>query len=244
LKTNSILIIIPAYNEERNIARVLSDLLARALDADILVVNDGSSDRTREAASAFPVTVISHPVNLGYGAALQTGFHYAKNKGYGYCVQFDADGQHDASDLPRMIDAVRQGDADIVIGSRFLDRTGNMRLGPMKTAAIALFRSLIYRTTGVSVTDPTSGFKGVAREVFTHYADQRDFPSDFPDADILIRMLLRRFRIKEIPVTMRERETGVSMHSGLKPVMYMLKMLLSVLIVLLNDRLARRRGVL
>ena len=141
-----------------------------------------------------------------------------------------------------MMDALRGGDADMIIGSRFLDhRSSSFRLGPMKTAAIAFFRGLIYRTTGARLTDPTSGFKGVSFPVFSHYAKQNEFPADFPDADILIRTLLQQYRIKEIPVHMRPREQGVSMHSGLKPVMYMMKILLSVFIVVLNDRLARRR---
>ncbi|WP_309120789.1 glycosyltransferase family 2 protein [Paenibacillus sp.] len=241
MNPKSILILIPAYNEELNIAGVLQELLAMRLDADILVVNDGSTDRTKEVASAFPVTVLSHPCNLGYGAALQTGFRYAQRRGYAYCLQFDADGQHDALDVPGMIEAVRRDDADIVIGSRFLDRESGMKMGAMKTIAIAFFRGLIYRTTGKKISDPTSGFKGISHALFSQYAKQQEFPSDFPDADILIRTLLQQFQIKEIPVRMRPRELGVSMHSGLKPVMYMLKVLLSVLIVLLNDKLSRGR---
>ena len=240
MDSKSVLIIIPAYNEEHNISRVLTELLALSIDADILVVNDGSSDRTKAVASAFPVLIISHPCNLGYGASLQTGFQFAERRGYDYCLQFDADGQHNADELPGMIAAVRQDDADIVIGSRFLEGKENMKMGVMKTAAISIFRSLIYRTTKAQISDPTSGFKGMNRAVFTHYAKQNEFPADFPDADILIRMLLRRFRIKEIQATMRPRDQGVSMHSGLKPIMYMMKIMLSVFLILINDRLTRR----
>jgi glycosyltransferase involved in cell wall biosynthesis len=241
LSPKSILIIIPAFNEEPNLPGVLSAMLELSLETDILVVNDGSSDRTKEIAASYPVTVISHPCNLGYGAALQTGFQFACKRDYRYCLQFDADGQHDSSDLPGMIAALREDDADIIIGSRFLDRGGAMKMGPLKTFAISFFRSLIFRTTGATITDPTSGFKGISRAAFTHYAQQNEFPTDFPDADIVIRMLLQRYRFKEIPVKMRPRETGVSMHSGLKPIMYMMKIMLSVFLVLLNDWLTRRR---
>lgn len=235
-----LLIILPAYNEALNISKVLDELLSIPIQADILVVNDGSMDGTEEIASTFPVKVITHPCNLGYGAALQTGYRYASLMGYEYCLQFDADGQHNPSDLFRMIDAFNQQTADIIIGSRFLEESKSPHLVWKKKIAISFFRTIIYRLTGAKITDPTSGFKGFSRKVFSHYSLDEQFPADFPDADILIHMLLNNYQMREIPVTMREREFGESMHSGLKPIIYMMKIMLSIMIVLLRHRLTKK----
>ena len=234
------LIILPAYNEVNNISNVLEELLSIPFKADILVVNDGSIDGTEDIASTYPVKVISHPCNLGYGAALQTGYRYAFLKGYEYCLQFDADGQHNPTDLNRMADAFNQQTADIIIGSRFLNKSKSSPIPWKKKIAISFFRTIIFRLTGMKITDPTSGFKGFSRKVFTFYSQQGQYPADFPDADILIHMLLNNFRIKEIPVTMREREFGESMHSGWKPFYYMTKIMLSILLVLLRHRLTKK----
>ena len=236
------LIIIPAYNEEACIARTLAGLLAERLDADILVINDGSADRTGAIVQAMPVYLIQHPVNLGYGAALQSGYKFALSNGYRYVVQFDADGQHHTSDLIGLLAEIRKNDADVVIGSRFL---GNPRLdlGRKKTAAIKAFRFLIRMLTQREVTDPTSGLRGLNVSMFGFYSERGQFPTDFPDADIIIDMLLRRYRLREFPIGSREREAGVSMHSGIRPLIYMLKVMISIIAVWLKYTLNGRRDV-
>jgi glycosyltransferase involved in cell wall biosynthesis len=236
---NKYLIIIPAFNEEANIGKVLQGISAMQLPVDVLIIDDGSIDRTAEIAKAHAAVVVSHPCNLGYGAALQTGYQYAFAKGYRYLIQFDADDQHDPASLPAMIAELEKGETDILIGSRYLVDTG-FAAGFMKKTATAFFRWLIARLTGVKISDPTSGLRGIAWKVFSYYSVRDRFPADFPDADILIQMILRGYRIKEIPVQMRQRHAGTSMHAGVKPFFYMLNMMLSIGIVLLRHQLTKK----
>lgn len=236
---NKYLIIIPAFNEEANIGKVLQGIQAAKLPADVLIIDDGSIDHTAKIAGAHGAIVVSHPCNLGYGAALQTGYQYALAKGYSHLIQFDADDQHDPASLSPLIAEIEKGKADIVIGSRYLVHSG-FAAGPMKKIATAFFRWLIAGVTGVKVTDPTSGLRGIAARVFGYYSVKDRFPADFPDADILIQMILRGYRVKEIPVQMRERNAGVSMHAGFKPFFYMLKIMLSIGIVLLRHQLTKK----
>lgn len=230
------LLIIPAHNEELNISKVLNELYSYNLDLDILVVNDGSTDKTRVILENQRVKSISLPYNLGYGGAVQTGFKYAVMKGYRYIIQFDGDGQHDSGDIPLILSKLKESGADIVIGSRFLGR-GSFRTGLFKKLAIQLFRLIIKTFTGVKITDPSSGLQGLSKRAFTHYADMGHYPNDYPDADILIHMILSKYRIIEIPANIRARNGGKSMHSGVKPVFYILKMLVSILIVLLREKI-------
>lgn len=234
------LVIIPAFNEEENLGGVLEGLLAQELPAHILVVDDGSLDRTAAVAARYPVKVISHPYNLGYGAALQTGYKYAVEKEYEYVLQFDADGQHNPEDLHRIIAELRKGDADILMGSRYLEGSTTFRSGPMKKMAVQYFRWLIRILTGVRVSDPTTGLRGISKRVFHYYAVRDRFPADFPDADILIQMILRKYRIREVPAHMRIREAGVSMHAGLKPLLYMMKIMLAIFVVMLQYKMMKR----
>jgi glycosyltransferase involved in cell wall biosynthesis len=237
---NRFLIVIPAFNEEENIGRVLEGLIETGVPADILVVNDGSRDRTEEVAKKYPVTVLSHPCNLGYGAALQTGYKYASKMGYPYIIQFDSDGQHDPADLPAIMRELQEGGADIVMGSRFLNESGGFETGMIKGAGIRFFRLIIRRLTGKRISDPTSGLRGVASSVFNYYSIRDRFPADFPDADILIQQILMKYNIKEVPAHMRRRESGISMHAGLKPLFYMLQILLSILVVMLRHKLTKK----
>jgi glycosyltransferase involved in cell wall biosynthesis len=233
------LIIIPAYNEARSIDRVLKGIAQQKLNADILVVNDGSEDETELQVLQNPVFLITHPTNLGYGAALQTGFKFAIFKKYRFVIQFDADDQHHPQDLRGIMDGLNQGNADVVIGSRYLgDPSYNP--GRLKKTAVTLFKALIHRFTKVHITDPTSGLRGLSEKVFGYYAVSNRFPADFPDADILIQMILNQFRVREVPARSRLRMQGVSMHTGIKPVYYLLKILLSILTVLLRHRITKR----
>lgn len=229
-----IVIIMPAYNEARNIGAVLADVRRQMPAADMLVVNDHSQDETARVAAEAGAVVLNLPCNLGYGGAVQTGFRYAVAKGYDYGVIMDADGQHNAGDIPALLDVVRRGEADLALGSRFL---GRLEYHPSwaKRLGMALFRRLASRLTGQRITDPTSGFQAMTREVMQFFAED-NYPSDFPDADTIITVHFAGFRIKEVPVTMRERLSGQSMHTTWKSIYYVFKMMFSIFIVWLRRR--------
>jgi len=228
------LVVIPAFNEEESIVKVVNSISALSIDADILVINDGSSDCTEIILKSRNLNVISLPFNLGYGAALQTGYKYATQRNYEYIIQFDGDGQHDANDIKTIIEILTTTDSDIVIGSRFLGK-GNFKLGFMKKTAINIFRFLIRHLTRTKITDPTSGLQGLKRGAFEYFSKMGHYPSDFPDADILIFMLRSGYKITEFPTNIKVREAGKSMHSGLKPIIYFIKILLSIIIILLRS---------
>ncbi len=235
------LIIMPAYNEAENIGRVLDEVLGQNLNADIVVVNDGSADATEAVAKSRGVKVITHPFNLGYGAALQTGFKYASIRGYEYVVQFDSDGQHRAEDLFKIICSLENKEADIIIGSRFMEG-GNFGAGISKKIVIRMMCALIKLITGAAITDPTSGFKGYLRQIYRYYSEYNHFPDDYPDADILVKMLKMGYTVRELPISARRREHGVSMHSGLKPLVYLLQILLSILIITIRNEKPASKG--
>lgn len=228
------LIIIPAYNEGQNIGNVLDEIIDMDLDIDILVVDDGSFDNTRHIVTEKGVDIISHPYNLGYGAALQTGFKYAVKEGYRYVIQFDGDGQHHCEYIRDMMREIEEGEYDIIIGSRFLANKGH-KIDILKILVIYLLRILIKIFTGKKVTDPTSGFQGLSHRTLKYYSLMGNFPYDYPDADIIIQMLRLKYNLKEIPINIKERVNGQSMHSGIKPLIYLCKMLLSIFIVMLRD---------
>ncbi|HOV79239.1 MAG TPA: glycosyltransferase family 2 protein [Bacillota bacterium] len=229
------LVIIPAYNEEENIGKVLKDIRSLNIALDIVVVNDGSTDNTRHVVREAGEKAINLPYNLGYGAALQTGFKYAALKGYEYVVQFDADGQHDPGDVLNILHLLRAGGCDIVIGSRFLGK-GSFKAGVLKRIAISVFRFIIRAATGVKITDPTSGLQGLSKRAYNYYAVTGNYPEDFPDADTLINMILSNYRVREIPADVKDRYSGKSMHTGYKTIFYFFKMLVSILVVLLRKK--------
>ncbi|WP_078409079.1 glycosyltransferase family 2 protein [Priestia abyssalis] len=233
------LILIPAYNEEGNLKKVLQSLTDVRPDADILIVSDGSTDETENIAKAFPVYVISHPTNLGYAAALQTGFKYAAAKGYDIVIQFDGDGQHDPHYVGDMLHAFSDKGADIVLGSRFLRKSG-METGVSKRLVIFFFRFLIWLITGAKITDPTSGFRGYKHNVYRRFTHA--FPNEYPDSNFIIELLLREYNLVEIPVNMKNREHGISMHAGFRPVLYVAQVVLSIIIVWLRCKWLKKEG--
>jgi glycosyltransferase involved in cell wall biosynthesis len=226
------LVIIPAHNEAANISRVLSEVQSAGLALDILVVDDCSTDETAAMASSAGARVLHLPCNLGYGGAVQTGFRYAVRHGYGMGVLMDADGQHDPGCIRDLLRPVREGEADIALGSRFLGRM-EYHTTPIKRLGMTIFRVLVSRVTAQRITDPTSGFQALNHEVMAFFASD-NYPVDFPDADTILLLHFAGFRLTEVPVTMRERLSGVSMHSSWKPVYYVFKMFLSIFIVLLR----------
>ena len=226
-----VLVIVPAYNEEESLPVTLAELRRRASGFDVLVVDDGSRDRTARVARESGVPVVSHTVNLGVGGALQTGFRWALLYGYGVGVQLDADGQHDPGCLEALLEPVLSGACDVSIGSRYVARSG-YRAPLARRLGMMLFSSVVRLTVGQHITDTTSGFRAYDREVME--VCQHDFPKDFPDAPLLIYLARRGFRLAEVPVEMRTREAGRSFYTLSKSLYYPYKNMLASLMVLLK----------
>ncbi len=228
---NKILTLIPAYNEEQNIAKVITELKADFPDSDVLVINDCSKDNTLKVLQEIDANYISTSYNSGYAGALQLGFKYAVAKGYSYVIQFDGDGQHVANQAKKLYEAAKDTDSDIIIGSRFLKKT-NYKHSFFRKVGTKLFSLLIRMINRVKISDPTSGFQILNRKTFTHYSKMGNFP-EYPDANLLIAMLLDGYKVSEVSVQMREREFGESMHGGIiKPIKYMIKMIYSIFVIL------------
>jgi glycosyltransferase involved in cell wall biosynthesis len=226
-----VLVIVPAYNEEESLPVTLDELRRRSPGLDVLVVDDGSRDRTAQVARESGVPVVSHPVNLGVGGALQTGFRWALRHGYDVGVQLDADGQHDPACLEALLEPVLRGACDVSIGSRYVARSG-YRAPLARRLGMMLFSSVVRLTVGQRITDTTSGFRAYGREVME--ICQHDFPKDFPDAPLLIDLARRGFRLAEVPVEMRTREAGRSFYTLGKSLYYPYKNMLASLMVLLK----------
>ena len=233
------LALIPAFNEEGRIGPVVESV-QKASGYDVVVVNDGSRDGTAAEARRAGATVLSHPFNLGYGAALQTGYKWAVRRGYDVVVQLDADGQHDPGFVPILAERILAGEADACVGSRFLEGKGY--IPPFaRRVGMVLFGYIASVATRRRVTDPTSGYQALSRQVVEFF--QSDvFPSDYPDADVLILLHRAGFKVEERAVAMRENPTGQSMHSGLlKPMFYVFKMFLSIVVTLLREPPPRKK---
>jgi glycosyltransferase involved in cell wall biosynthesis len=236
---NKSAIIVPMYNEEANIQKVINDIRQVLPEGEIIVVDDGSTDRCADIAAQAGATVIQHPFNLGYGAALQTGYKYTLRNGYDYAVQIDGDGQHDPSYVPALIKTITDDEADVVVGSRFIGQDV-YKIPFMRKIGIKVFGFIASIFMQQHVTDSTSGYQAVNRKVLQFYADKR-YPVDFPDADVLIMLKRSGFRVKEIPVKMYG-SAKKSMHAGLKPVYYIFKMVLSIFLTILRKEKFTREG--
>ena len=236
------LVIMPAHNEAGNLPRVIPEVRRAAAGYDLVVIDDGSRDNTAEVAACLGATVVTLPVNLGYGGAVQTGFLYAARCGYDLCVVIDADGQHDPAGIPLLAEAVESGAADVAIGSRFRGRM-NYHQPFVKRLGMRVFAWTVSAVTRRPVTDPTSGFQALNADALA-FLCRDNYPVDYPDADTLLVLHYAGFKTLEVPVTMRERISGVSMHSGWKPFYYIGKMWLSIAMVLLRQgtRINPRRG--
>jgi hypothetical protein len=217
-------LVIPAFQEAARLGPVLEAVARAALGCEVVVVDDGSRDGTAEVAARAGASVLRHPFNLGYGAALQTGYKYALERGASVVVQIDADGQHDPAEIPPLLAAVERGECDLVVGSRFLGG-GEYRMGWPRALGRRLFQ-LVARLAGLRVSDPTSGFQAMNRRVLEVYA--RDFfPTDYPDVDVLLTAYRNGLRVGERPVRMRAGTRASTLHGGLRSVYYVYKMLLS-----------------
>jgi len=231
--SNSV-VLIPAYNEEKDISQVINGIRQNVKDVDIIVVDDASDDRTAQLGDELGATVIRHPFNMGYGAALQTGFKYALENGYKYLVQIDADGQHDPSCIKRLFDEVidNKNRTDLVIGSRFLENA-NYKTSILRRTGMLLFGAIASRLIGQRVTDSTSGFQAMNSRVL-RFLSGEVYPADYPDADLIILLHYKGFKIKEAPIRMFPSKKK-SMHSGWCVFYYVYKMLLSIFVTFLRD---------
>ena len=225
------LVIVPAYNEEESLPGVIRDLREHIRSADILVVNDGSKDATARIAQEAGVAVLNLPFNLGIGGAMQAGFLYAEHECYDVAVQFDGDGQHLATEIDKLLRHVREGNADLVIGSRFLDQ-GKYNTSVYRKSGIWIFSTILSRILGIRVTDSTSGFRAANRRVIEFFA--RTYPDDYPEVEALVLLHKAKLSMVEVAVHMRERTGGTSSITPLRSVYYMIKVLLAIFIDMLK----------
>lgn len=238
-KSARIVVIMPALNEAGRIGSVLRGIVSVLPGADVVVVNDGSSDSTGQEAAAAGATVLTHAVSMGYGASLETAYFYAARQGYDVVLQMDSDGQHPPSELPLLLRPLLEGELDIVIGSRYAASGNGFKTSLLRRAGQRFFGGLLRVLTGQRFSDPTSGFQGLNRKAIRFFSSGV-FPCDYPDADVLLMAHEAGLRLGEVPVRMLSRSGGVSMHDGWKPLYYGMKMLLSLFIVRLNHSRWRR----
>ncbi len=221
------LIIVPAFNESGNISAVIENIKKKCAFADYLVVDDCSTDSTRNILEELGASYISAPVNLGIGGAVQSGYCYAFENGYDVAIQVDGDGQHDVSYIKDMIDIISNGECDIVIGSRFLEKNG-FQSSKMRRTGIRFLDWLIKIASGAIVTDATSGFRAVNRNFIEYYS--KEYPDDYPEPEAIVMAALNGGRVKEVPVIMHERGSGKSSINIRKSIYYMIKVTLAIII--------------
>jgi glycosyltransferase involved in cell wall biosynthesis len=228
------LIVIPAYNEQNNILGVIGDVRATLPGADILVVNDCSVDATaRKAREAAGVQVVDLPCNLGIGGAVQTGFKYARDRGYDYMVQVDGDGQHLPGEVNKLTAAMAATGSDMVIGSRFLD-VRSFRTSWQRRIGIKIFQQLFRLLLGLTITDGTSGFRLYNRKSIEVLA--RYYASDYPEPDAIVLLHAHGLTVTEAGVAMRARESGRSSITAIKSPYYMAKVTLAIIFSCLRTR--------
>jgi len=228
-KQPRILIIVPAYNEERNIADTINEIRKNVPEVDILVVDDGSKDRTAAIAQELHTIVFSHPFNLRIGGAVQTGFKFARREGYDIAIQVDADGQHMPSFIPQLIQPIVQGETDISIGSRYLGN-GSVDSSLTRFLGVKFFSWLTTKVTKKRITDCTSGFRALNKRAISFFANE--YPLDFPDAEALILASRSGLRICEVPVKFRVRNRGESSLNLWRLLYYPIKETFSIVILL------------
>ncbi|MBQ6843142.1 MAG: glycosyltransferase family 2 protein [Agathobacter sp.] len=220
------LIIIPAYNESECIEATVRDIMENAPDFDYVIINDCSTDNTQEICEKNGFNIVNLPINLGIGGAVQTGYMYAVEYDYDLAVQVDGDGQHDPQFLRKMAEYLETHDADMVIGSRFIEKEG-FQSSWIRRVGIVYFTKLIKLCTGKTITDPTSGLRMAGRNVIKLFANC--YPKDYPEPESTVMALKHGCKVEEIPVIMRERQGGVSSITMKRSIYYMVKVTLAIL---------------
>lgn len=221
-----VLVIIPAYNEENTIHNVIQKI-KQAYKCDIVVINDGSTDSTAKIASNHGARVINHPFNLGIGGAMQTGYQFAKQNNYDIAIQIDADGQHDPIYIEKLVNHMTQENFDMVIGSRYVNKT-SYKSCLSRRIGMVFFSFIIWMLTGQKIKDTTSGFRAVNKHIIDYFA--ANYPADYPEVDVLVRLYKKNYKISELSVEMSERQGGVSSITPFKSLYYMVKVSLSLVI--------------
>lgn len=221
------LIIIPAYNEEKNIISVVKDIEKFANKFDYIIVNDCSNDDTYNVCVKNGFNVINLPVNLGIGGAMQTGYKFAKKYNYDVAVQFDGDGQHDAKYLNKLLDDMIKDNSDMVIGSRFIKNEG-FQSSKLRRIGINFFSFLFKFLYNIKISDTTSGFRMVNSKIISMFCDY--YPKDYPEPETTAICIRNGYKVNEIPVIMKAREHGVSSINFIKSIYYMIKVTLAILI--------------
>lgn len=229
-KLYKVLIIIPAYNEEESIDAVIRNLQENANEnnyqVDYLVVNDCSKDRTLEVLEEGKRSYVSLPINLGIGGGVQCGYLYAKENGYDIAIQMDGDGQHDPQYIDDLVKPILNDEADMTLGSRFIDKEG-FQSSALRRFGIRFLSTVIQCVSGIKIKDVTSGFRAVNRKILEEFAD--DYAQDYPEPESLVVCAKKKYRIKEVAVVMRERQGGESSISPFRSVYYMIKVTIAIL---------------
>ena len=237
---DKIIIIIPAYNEEKNISNVILGLKQENANFECLVINDGSKDDTQiMAESSGLATVIQLPANLGIGGAVQTGFKYAFYHQFDYAIQFDGDGQHLASEIKHLLAPLQSKQYDVCIGSRFIQKTHGFQSTFMRRIGITVFKILNRLLIGQNITDSTSGFRAYNKETIAFLA--ANYPTDYPEPETIILLGKNDFKVKEVSVEMLERQGGESSISGLKSAYYMIKVILAMIMTAQRHKIRRSK---
>ena len=230
-----ILVIIPCYNEQESIERVIENLKANAPFADYLIVNDCSTDKTLGILQTNGMNYINNPVNLGIGGGVQAGYLYARENGYDVAVQMDGDGQHDPKYLEKVCAPVIDGTYDMCIGSRFIEKEG-FQSSFMRRLGINIISFMIKLFTGKKIYDVTSGYRACNKELINFFAD--NYADDYPEPEAIITSVLSGFKVGEVPVVMVERQGGTSSIRSLKSAYYMIKVCLALVV----DRIKVRKA--
>ena len=229
-----VLIIIPAYNEAKNIEGVIRNLTEKTPQYDYIIINDCSKDETEEICKINQSPYITFSTNIGIGGGLQAGYKYALEHNYEIAVQHDGDGQHDPQYISDVIEPILKGQYDIVIGSRFLKKQG-FQSSMFRRWGIRFLSKLVYICSGAEILDVTSGFRAVNKNYIAYYA--KEYPQDYPEPEAIVSAKLNGAKICEVPVIMRERKQGKSSINRFRSIYYMIKVSCAIIIC----RLTRRR---
>ena len=223
----NVLVIIPAYNEEKNIKEVVDNLIENYPYYDYIVINDCSTDNTRKILQDNDFNFLDVPVNLGIGGGVQLGYKYALENNYDIAIQMDGDGQHDPKYFKDVIEPIKSGQADIVIGSRFIEKEG-FQSSIVRRIGINFLSNLIKIVSGIKVKDVTSGYRAINKKFIEIYS--KEYAQDYPEPEAIVNAAVNNAKILEYPVIMFERKGGESSISPIKSVYYMIKVSISIIL--------------